>query len=390
MDWPKTTIDRIPASRFRPPHCPWRNCPSNRSSVAFRYNRVGYYSRNCDRRTIPRFRCKICNEGFSQQTFSLTYYLKKPHLLARIAPAMVACSAARQIARSLGCSHTTVVDQGNRIGRHALLLHSLCLDKLARIREKLVFDHAEMFEYCQERGLGVGTAVGQKSWFLYTLDPVVHRMGGEMTPGRLKRLKKMELKHGRVPAGSYRASTERAITQLLAKVPTGELLHLVTDGKPEYQVAAKKYVEVGRLHHETYPNPPRRRKHETKSDAARERDRAMFPVDHAHKMIRHSNANHKRETIAHGRRANSILLRLFVYQVWKNLAKDQSERSPRGQTPAMEVGLLDRFLDWRQILGRRLFPWRQKLSAMEKKLYTMAMVTPAVGRNRLHDLINAF
>ena len=120
------------------------------------------------------------------------------------------------------------------------------------------------------------------------------------------------------------------------------------------------------------------------------RDQAMFPVDLLHKLIRHSNANHKRETIAHGRRVNSIMLRLYAFKVWRNFGKDKSERCPQRKTPGMEIGLVDRFLGWKAVLSHRMFPWRQNLSDTEHRLYAMKMKTPAVGRNRHHDLVNAY
>ena len=389
MDWPRTPVERIPAKRFKPPFCPKRHCRSHRDHD-FRWVRDGYYRRKCDRRTIPRFRCRICNGRFSLQTFSTTYYLKRPDLLSKVAACLVACGAARQVARTLGCSHTTVVHQANRIGRHALLLHADSLETMKAIEEPLVLDHMETFEYCQEMQLGVATVVGSRTGLVLALDPVPHRSGGEMTPGRAKRLHALVERHGPLPAGSYRRSTERVLARLLPKAESGSRLHLIADGKPSYRKAAQPHIDSGRLRLDTYLNPPRRRKHEPNSRSAVARDRAMFPVDVLHKLIRHSNANHKRETIAHGRRANAVMLRLYVLAAWVNYIKDQSVRTPRDRTPGMAAGLIDRFLDWKQLLGRRLFPWRRKLSGMDRKLYSMAMITPAVGNNRRHDLINAF
>ena len=328
--------------------------------------------------------------GFGQQTFSNTYYLKKPALLPRVAAAMVACCAARQAARTLGCSHTTVVHQANRIGRHALLMNALSLEQLDAVREPAVLDHFETFQYCQEMAVGIATAAGARTGFIYAIDPATHRQGGEMLPGRAKRLNALIRRHGPMPKGSYRKSTERVLKKLLPKVRSGEQLRLITDGKPDYRAAAAPHIASGRLILDSYPNPPRRLKHEPKSKQAILRDRAMFPADVLHKLIRHSSANHKRETIAHGRRVNSIMLRLCVFMIWVNFGKDRSERCPRGRSPGMDVGLVDRVMDWKQVLGRRLFPWRQTLSAMDRKLYSMAMETPAAGNNRRHDLINAF
>jgi hypothetical protein len=167
-------------------------------------------------------------------------------------------------------------------------------------------------------------------------------------------------------------------------------LHFITDGKPDYRAAVQRHIASAKIRMDAFPNPPRRPKYEPRSERATVRNQAMYPVDLLHKLIRHSSANHKRETIAHGRRLNAIMLRLYVLALWRNFIKDRSERRPRHKTPAMEIGLADRFLTWRQVLSRRFFPWRQKLSAMERQLYSMMLETPAVGRNRHHEAKNAF
>jgi hypothetical protein len=53
----------------------------------------------------------------------------------------------------------------------------------------------------------------------------------------------------------------------------------------------------------------------------------MSPVDHLHQLLRHSCADHKRETIAFGRRLESILGRAGLMAVWKNFIKARSERA---------------------------------------------------------------
>ena len=50
-------------------------------------------------------------------------------------------------------------------------------------------------------------------------------------------------------------------------------------------------------------------------------------------LIRHSSANHKRETIAFSKRRQSAAERLFVLVVWRNYLKSFSERK-RDATPA--------------------------------------------------------
>jgi hypothetical protein len=77
------------------------------------------------------------------------------------------------------------------------------------------------------------------------------------------------------------------------------------------------------------------------------RDRALYPVDQLHALIRHSQAHHRRETIAFGRRVNAVL-------------------------------------------ERRLFPHRVGLPGSWEKIYRRDLVTPSVGRNHRHRLIQAY
>ena len=391
MQWRKTAIEKIPPDRFKPKFCPHRNCRCHaRGNPQFRWVRRGSYTRKCDRRTIPKFQCKSCGDHFSQQSFANTYYMKKPELLPAVAAGMVAGSAARQSARSLGCSHTTVVRLRNRLGRHAMLLMSLALENLEEIREAVTFDHFETFQYCQEMPLGIGTPVGAGSWFIYDLDPVPHRRGGKMTAARKARLQEQIKRWGGIPVGSYRKSAVSVVKRLLGKVPSDAALDLISDDHPTYRPAVKEACRRRRITHRVHPNPVRGEKHGPRGRQAIVRNAAMFPVDQLHRLLRHSDANHKRETIAFGRRANAILLRCFLFIVWRNFVKDLSERKPKRATPAMRLGLTKQLWSWATVLSRRLFPDRLEVPQRWIKLYRQEMRTPAVGVNQLHNLRNAF
>ena len=159
--------------RFRPKFCPHSNCPDHRPTKRYRCPKDGFYPRKTGpRRRIQRYRCPTCGEGFSMQTFSCTYYLKRPELLRLVAAGLVAGSAHRQIARSLGCAPSTVTRLVPRIGRHSMLLLCRMLQELGGISELIVLDHFESFVQSQLDALGLGTAVGHDSWFVYALDPV--------------------------------------------------------------------------------------------------------------------------------------------------------------------------------------------------------------------------
>jgi transposase-like protein len=106
---------------FVPPFCPRITCPFHTSALGWRWILYGHYTRDASPQRIARFRCVHCRRTFSTQTFSTTYYLKRPQLLEPIAHRILACSGYRQIAREARCAHTTVMGQAARLGRHALL-----------------------------------------------------------------------------------------------------------------------------------------------------------------------------------------------------------------------------------------------------------------------------
>ena len=51
---------------------------------------------------MQRYRCQHCHRNFSSQTFSPSYWLKRPELLRPLFFRLLGCSALRQIAREFG------------------------------------------------------------------------------------------------------------------------------------------------------------------------------------------------------------------------------------------------------------------------------------------------
>ena len=116
----------------------------------------------------------------------------------------------------------------------------------------------------------------------------------------------------------------------------------------------------------------------------------MFPADLLHGLLRHSLAAHKRETIAFGRRLNAIVERLFLVAIWRNFVKGVSERRGDRTTPAMRLGLTDRPWKWERVLGRRLFPDREKLAGVWLELYGRDWPTPELPSNTRHRKVFNF
>ena len=375
MHLPRTPVERL--QDFRPPFCPRPACPDHGVPTPRGFIRHGTY-RTTRGRVVPRFRCRRCRKTFSRQAFSLHYYLKRPELLQPVAAGLQAGSAHRQLARTLGCAPSTVTRLSARLGRHALLLMSWALARLeGRLTEPVVLDHFETFELSQDLPFGVATAVGARSWFIYALDPAPHRRTGKRSPYQEARRRR---RLPRPRRGGYTGSTRRVLERLVPLRAPGRRLHLIGDGHPAYDRVVAQAGAGRRLVLERHPNPRRRPKGVPRSARARARDRALFPVDLLHGLLRHSLAAHRRETLAFGRRLNALMERLFLAAVWRNFIKGRSERGDR-TTPAMRVGLADRPWTWRQALARRLFPGQVGLSGVWRDLYRRDWLTPDLGAN---------
>ncbi len=377
MRWPRQPAESVRPSRFRPPFCPWPECTAHRAPGRG-FQRFGSYRKPSDVKRVPRFRCRDCKRTCSRQTFSTTYYLKRPALLVAVASGLAACAAHRQIARSCHCAKTSVTRTAERLGRHAILFHARCRTHLPALIETIVHDHWEVFIGRQDRALGIGTAVGAESWFVYDIDPAPHRGSGRRPDT------KKDKEATSWPSASYVESIKRTFRGLISHLSENQSLVCNVDGRNDYPIAVRDDDLRSRVVLRIYPNPVRGPKGTSRSPEAVERDRAMFPVDQLHQLLRHTCADHKRETIAFGRRLESVLGRAHLMAVWKNFLKSRSERKPDRTTPAMRLGLTDTRWRWERVLSRRLFPERERVSDLARTIYQKRWTRSLPALSRRH------
>ena len=181
---------------FVPPFCPRTTCRYHHCSVGWRWIHYGHYVRRCQPQVIQRFRCDHCGVTFSTQTFSTTYYLKRPELLERLFHGLLACSGYRQIAREARSSASTIMGQAARLGRHAMLFLEAHRPRGA-LSESLVIDGFESFAYSQYQPLHLNLAVGAPSHFVYGFTYSALRRKGSMTERQRQRREYLERIHGR-------------------------------------------------------------------------------------------------------------------------------------------------------------------------------------------------
>jgi len=348
-------------SRFKPPHCPNPDCDFHRDSRGWHCIRFGSYLRQSVPHRIQRYRCSHCGRTFSSQTFSTTYWLRKPALLHAVYEGLVACSGLRQIARAHRVSPATVQHHAFRLGRQALLLLAERLPERLPPREPLVVDGFETFEHSQYHPFHANLAVGADSHFLYAFTDAELRRKGRMTPGQKLRRAELEARNGRPDPKAI----EKEMLALLELVgPAGCHLEIRSDEHRAYPRAFRRAQGVS-VHHRVTP-----------SKRARTTGNPLFPVNRMDLLIRHGGANHKRETIAFSKRRQGAMERLAVFAVWVNFQKSRSEKR-QDETPAQVLGLVDHRLTTRELWATRRFPGRIQLPPRWRVYYERRVVTRA-------------
>jgi transposase-like protein len=361
---------------FVPPHCPRSRCAYHHNAAGWRYKRHGSYRRQCEPRRIPRFRCCHCRATFSAQTFSSTYYLKRPELLELLFHRLVACSAYRQVAREVRCPHSTLMRQAARLGRHCMLFQAQLLQSvtLARIREPLVIDGFERFAFSQYHPLHLHLVVGAESHFTYAISHSRLRRKGRMTARQLRRRQEIEAIHGRPDPKAIEIDMAAA---LRVAAPRPQPLVVRSDEHPAYPRAFRQLPHHAITHRRT------------PSVQARTVHNPLFPVNRMDLLLTHCGSNHKRETIAFSKSHLGDTLRAVVVQLWSNCIKAVSENHDP-ETPAMKLGLLRTPLGPAVILARRLFPSKIPLPSPLDQYYRGRIDTPGIANLRRHTLKRAF
>ena len=354
---------------FVPPHCPRSDCAYHHCATGWHWVRFGSYHRRAAPQRIPRFRCGHCGHTFSSQSFSTTYWLRRPDVLPAIAFRLLACSGYRQVAREARCCPTTVMRQACRLGRHALLWLWQHRPRTP-IAEPLVIDGFESFAFSQYHPLYLNLVVGAQSHDLYAFTHTLLRRKGRMTARQKRRRARLEAEHGRPdPRGIERGT----LAALQLAVPTPQALVVRSDEHEDYPRALRRLRGYAVTHERT------------SSRLARTSGNPLFPVNLWDLLERHSSANHKRETIAFSKRHQSVVERTAWLAVWMNFGKPFSERHG-GPSRAMRAGLEERRIPVREILQRRLFPARVGLPQPWAAYYRGEVRTNRIPNERRHTL----
>ena len=354
---------------FVPPHCPRTRCPYHINPVGWRWKHHGAYTRQASPTVIPRFRCCHCGRTFSSQTFHTTYYLKRPELQVPLLYRIDAGSGYRQMAREMRCSHSTLVHQVARLGRHALLFMATHRPK-GRLEEPLVIDGFESFAYSQYHPLHLNLAIGAGTGFHYGFTHSPLRRKGRMTSEQRVRREAIETTHGRPDPKAI----ERGMAETIRmSAPSPQPLEIRSDEHPAYKRSFDRLRGYEVDHRET------------PSTAPRTADNDLFLANRREMMLRHNGANHRRETIAFSKRDQGVVDRAAIHLMLANYwAPTSVNHDPT--TPAMKLGLFETPLAPEALLGKRYFVSRTALTVEWRRYYYSEVGTAEIANPRRHTL----
>ena len=306
-----------PPAHFIPPFCPNPTC-RHHSGLRddWRFKRAGFFTRLALPHRIQRFTCLHCGRSFSSQSFATTYWLKRPDLPRLVFMKSVGGMAARQIARDLEVAPSSVDRTIARLGRHCLLLHTK-MTADTRPAGDLVLDGFESFEFSQYFPFHHHLLVEADTGFFWHFTDSPLRRKGRMTEAQKHRRELLEACLGRPDPRAIEKDVHELLRTALARETS---VTIRSDDHRSYPRAFRGLT--CRIRHEITPSRERR-------DA----DNPLFEINLLDLLIRHSQANHKRETIAWSKRRQGSAERLAALLVWRNYMKRRWEKRCR-QTPA--------------------------------------------------------
>jgi len=285
----------------------------------------------------------------------------------------VGCMANRQIARDLNVSPSTIDRHLSRMARHCILFHSQMMQDSAPVYE-LVIDGFESFEFSQYFPIHHHVAVDKDTDFLLYFTDSELRRKGRMTEVQKRRRQELEMNLGRPDPKAI----EKDMREVLEVVLEGVDKVIVHSDDHKAYVRSMTQLKT-EISHRVTPG-----------SRHRDKNNSLWVVNLLDLLIRHSSANHKRETIAWSKRRQASAERLMILLVWRNYMKGRREKDRRSPTPAMERGMMDRPLAVSELFSRRIFRTHCKLPPRWVEYYDRRVETRALARNRRHELTMAY
>ena len=317
--------------------------------------------------TVQRYRCLACGTTFSDQTFSMDYYVKKPVDYAPLLQILLSTSGQGNATRFTGLRYELIQNRYERLARMLLAFQAEHRSRLVP-REDFAFDGFESFSRSQYYPNNINIVVGTKSEFIYTMGYSQLRRKGRMTEGQKARRLELEKERGKAPRNAVEKSARQLLGNIIKFIQDKDLgkKELRTDEHKAYVRALRSLEDADAcFEHLQYSSKARRTRHNP-----------LFPVNYVDRCFRKDLANHVRETLQFARCPAAMMVRLAIYQVCHNFLKPRRVREHRRgawETRGEFLGLSGEEIlaGLKDFWGRRVFLRKTKLWAEEKTTWAL-------------------
>ncbi len=326
---------------FQPPFCPNPRCSEHQKPRPNFYIRCGFYKPICRAHSVPRFRCRSCNRGFSRQTFRADYRDHKPHLNTWLFKLLASGVGLRQSARTMNLSVRSTELKARKIGRHLRRLNSRVNSHLSDA-SAFHFDEIETFEGQRNtRPLTVPVLIESESRFIIWSESGTIRPSGSMPAKRRLLIESSNKRYGKRSDQSkqvIRRTLQRGAR--MARQACEIVFH--SDEKLSYPGLVKRIFGSGSTHIRT------------NSQVARTLWNPLFPINHEEAVMRDLMGRLRRRSWLASKKRRFLDIALHVHIAYRNLIRSRFNTDVRSS--AQLLGLMPRRLSFGEALG-----WRQEL-----------------------------
>jgi hypothetical protein len=310
------------------PSCPNNEADQNDSTW---FSTHGHYTTKAFGLT-RRYRCNHCGKTFSNQTFSLNYYLKKRTDFKALCKDFISLNSELFIGRHHDLSSDSIRIRRDRIGRNALFFQQTLL-KDNNINENLCADGFESFIKNKYYPTNLNILVGEHSEFLYYFTHSVSKRKGRTTKQQQSRLSYEYA--DKSFSGSTLGEQFSDLIKQMSNMTDKKKILLKTDEHPTYAFVIDKWNK------NRTPGCVEIEHKQTSSKQIRNIDNPLFPVNYLDRLFRKDCPMFRRKTVCQGRNLQNMLLKTAHYMVSHNFFKPKRITSRRKQGDEKHCTLLN-------------------------------------------------
>jgi len=323
-------------------------CPHCQSKETSKY---GFYRRKRNRRKVQRYFCRSCVNTFSDQTTSTTYRQKRPDLNEMILKDVGTGVGIRKMALKHQTTKTT-------IQRKIVFLSSICLkfhlenmNKWTRDAKPIFqFDELETYEHSSHATVTVPTVVESKSHFIVSTQALYDKSRSHYP--------RLRNRHNEAHADEIKYKgffIKSQLSQCRKMKPKGHIV-IETDKKTTYP----QYLV------EAFDDAPELLVHIQYNASDEDLKKKLFSVNNVMACMRADKAMLRRKTWHVCQKLSMLNHHLAIYNFFSNYVKKKiysrtyidkvtgkkKKKQVAYQTPAQNLGILDRPLDLKRFLQK--------------------------------------